>query len=151
MPFVSFVPEVSALPAGHTLAKDWAYQPTSNVLTALALPFACGVSKSVYMIGISTHQTDVKSGTVKPATFSHSRENDYHRHVADLFAHHPAAIMSRSNYLIDHYSRLNTDLAKHEKNGISFYRLRGGDVTINAPEGPIGPKRPVVTFFSMVS
>ncbi len=114
------VPIQDRVTYGNNIAKDWTYEPTSNVLTALGLPCAAAISSHIILAGITTHEV-----SSSPRHFSHQQEASYQRHVAPIRAMHPAAIMDRPEYLAEHFVRLEAELAAYRGQGYIFEDVFG--------------------------
>lgn len=143
------VPLVRTVKAGHKFSKDWAYEPTSNVLTSFGLPCAASFTDNIALAGIS-----VRNGSDGPRPeghhWAHLEEAQYQRHVAPMLAAHPASGQDNSGYLDRHHARLNRELSAYHAAGFRFDQLGIGPVNI-APmevkaEAPPNPSLKVRVF-----
>ena len=117
------VPEGAGLPPGHTLAREWAYSPTGNVLTGLALPLAAGLLELGGGTALDLRGITVGQGTDAPARFSHSASlagaAAQARWVAPLRRINPAATQRLPGHMATHLARLQRHLAALASRGIA--------------------------------
>jgi len=102
------VPLRRKVKTGHKFNGEWAYEPTSNVLTSFGLPCAASFTDNIQFAGVSIKpgQESINTGINH---WVHSDEALYQRHVASMLAAHPASGQDDSGYLDRHHARLSQD------------------------------------------
>ncbi|NOX93961.1 MAG: hypothetical protein GXP04_02365 [Alphaproteobacteria bacterium] len=114
---VIFLPETRLRAFGAGFSEIFAYQPTSNVLTAFLLPTAASMARDIYFAGIDgAASVDAKSG------WSHDRE-DFHlaENLEAGLAHGRIQVSDLAGYYHQHWRRAASECAAIEKSGVSVY------------------------------
>lgn|GEM_PF-4294106 len=152
---VWLVPPSDLLPGDHNLSEGWNFQPSSNVLTSLAIPCAAALSDTIMFLGVSSEKPENMNGGggPDPITFYHVSETDYQRHIADLLAHHPASIVDRTSYIDEHYRRLHDQILALSKKGKLFRHIDGTAISFDETEEAElrQPNQLTVRFFGLIS
>lgn len=116
--FIPLTRDAAALPERFDV--KWEMCPTRNVLTALGLPAARGLSDDIIFYGITLPETQAEMA-IKPSAprrhWGHRHNIKYQQHVADMIWRHPASVIVEGNYMDAHMGLLSYILARHNDDG----------------------------------
>jgi len=123
------IPETRRRAPGTPLTEDFSYQPTSNVLTSLALPAAASVSDDVYLAGFD-------GASAATAEWSHTAETDYQCAISAMVMAHPRFhIADYPAYYRSHRARLAAERTAFETQGLTLRPIHGApELAQDAPE-----------------
>ena len=113
-PRVIAVPETRLRPMGAPFSECFAYEPTSNVLTAFLLPAAASMSREIHFIGV-----DGAAGAAASVGWRHDREKAYASETLEAaLSHGRMHISALSSYYERHWRRAATECAALRERGV---------------------------------